>query len=106
MEDDEFEKIIDRLKLLKMFITIKEIVKLLKYIHSKRIRTPMKIRSKSRLKKSAIYDYLGILFDLNLIVKLDLPRIHKDGSHFLVMTTEKLKEFIEDLVNYTKDITS
>lgn len=106
MENDEFKKIIDKLKVLKVLITIKEIVKILRYIHSEKLCTPMKIRSISELKKSSIYEYLGIFLDINLIIRLDLPRAHEDGSHYMVITTRKLKKFLEDLDDYTREISA
>ena len=64
----------------------------------------MKIRLNSELKKSAIYDYLGIFIDTKLIIRYDLPRIHEDGSRYMVMATRRLKGFLEDLDNFTKGI--
>ncbi|MFX1344646.1 MAG: hypothetical protein ACFFBC_00540 [Promethearchaeota archaeon] len=104
MDNDDFKKIIEKLKLLKMLVVIKEIIKMLRFIHSERLCTPMKIRSEVNLGKSAIYNYLIICLDLKLIVRFDLPKIHEDGSHYMVMTTKKLKKFLEELDNYTKEI--
>lgn len=104
MENDKFNEILDKLKLRNLFIAIKEIIQILRIIHTEKLCSPMKIRSKSKLKKSTIYNYVLICIDLKLVVKIVLPRIHEDGSRYMVMTTRKLKEFLEDLDIYAREI--